>query len=181
VLVLCGLVLAGCSQQKMDMSSMKPPVRAAELDMLEPMVGNWSFTGEMKMPDGKVIKNSGTSSSAWECDRRVLVERAEEQMEGMPEKNYSFAIYTWNPDKKAFNTHYINSMGHESHGMMTYDPATKIYHMTGKGPDPMTGQTSHFDGHFKMIDNSTGEWEFGIWDAWKLSKTMEGKGTITRR
>src|SRR5262245_15510570 len=92
VLVCVGMASAviGCNKpQKMDPSAMRPPPRPVELDQLEPWVGSWSTSGDMTMPDGKSMKMSGNSTIAWECDRRVLMERAEGEMEGMPGKDIS--------------------------------------------------------------------------------------------
>lgn len=181
MLCLCiAAAVSGCGQpQKMDMSAMKPPERPKELDQLEPWVGNWTTSGEGTW-EGKPMKATGTSSITWECDRMVLVGRGEEDSEGMG-KSSMLEVYTWNPKTKRFNAHYFNSMGVESHGDMTYDANTKTHHITGKGPDPMTGKTTIFEGDSKMIDSNTYEWTWAMWDGWKIKKTGEGKGTMKRK
>lgn len=178
----CGFAVvlaAGCSEQKMDMSSMKPPERPMELNQLDAWVGNWSFTGEGTM-GGQQMKTSGTTTINWECDKRVLVCRGEEECEGMG-KSSMLEVYTWCPKTKKFNAHYFNSMGVESHGCMTYDEKTKTFHITGKGPDPMTGKETIFEGDSRMVDSSTFEWNWCMWDSWKMKKQGEGKGVMKRR
>lgn len=169
----------GCNQpQKMDMSAMKPPPRPAELDMLEPWVGQWASSGEMTM-GGKTMRMTGTGTIAWDCDRRVLVERAEEDMGDMG-KSSALILYSWNAKDKKFNTYYANSMGMASAGDMTYDERTKTFHMTGKGPNPMTGEMTRFDGYVSMPDNSTMDWrgkESGMWG----NTLGEFKGTAKRK
>jgi hypothetical protein len=176
--------IAGCQEpQKMDMSAMKPPERPRELDSLDAWAGNWTMTGEGKMGD-MTMKMSGSSTISWECDKRVMIARTEADCTGMgpdPMKESAVEIYTWNPKTKKFNTHYFNNMGVESHGDMTYDAATKTYHITGKGPDPMSGKTMHFEGDAKLVDSSTVDWTWCMWDDWKIKKTGEGKGTMKRK
>lgn len=181
VLCMCtAAAVAGCSQQqKMDMSAMKPPERPKELDNLEPWVGSWSNTGEMKMSDGKMMKMTGNSTIAWECDKRVLVERAESEMEGMG-KSSTMILYSWNPKAKSFNAWYCSSMGEASAGEMTYNEKSKTFHITGSGPNPMTGETTRFDGYVTMSDNSTMDWrgkESGMWG----NCLGEFKGTAKRK
>ena len=129
---------------------------------------------------GKTMKSTGSFTLNWECDRTVLIGRGEEQMEGMDQKMSMLEVYTWNPKAKKFNSHYF-SMGMESHGSMTYDSNTRTYHITGTGPDPMTGNDSVFEGDAKMIDNSTIEMTWCMWDGWKMKKLGEGKGTMRRK
>lgn len=180
---LCTAAAVGCAQpNKMDPSAMKPPSRPAELDRLEPWVGTWTISGDGTM-GGKKMTSTGTATIAWECDRRVLVERMEVTCEEMKEmgKMTGMIVYAWSPHEKEYETNYFNSMGMSADGEMKYNEATRTWHMTGEGDDPMTGAKTHWVGEMKMPDNNTMEWTHATWDAWKLKKLDEGKGTARRQ
>jgi len=172
------LACGGCSQQPMDMSTMKPPARPVELDQLEPWVGRWNATGEWTM-DGKTCKVNGTSTIAWECDKRALVEKSESEMEDMG-KMSMMVVYTYDTDAKNFKTFFASSMGDANMGEMKRCEKGGCWRISGKGKNPMTGQTTWFEGCIKMPDNSTMEWTWSEWDSWKLKKLGEGKGTAKR-
>lgn len=179
-LCICSMaVIAGCSQKQMDMSAMKPPERPKELDMLESWTGTWQATGDMTMADGKTMKSSGKSTIGWECDKFVLVEKMEHEMEGMG-KMSGMVVYSWNPGAKCYNTNYFSSMGECSGGTMKYDADKKCFCMSGKGKNPMTGETTNYVGHMKLTDSSTMEWTWEEWDGWKMKKTCCGKGIAKR-
>lgn len=175
-LMLC--IGSGCSQKPMDMSAMKPPERAKELDMLEPWVGRWTSTGEFTMGD-KPMKTTGTAEISWDCDKRVLVERCTEDM-GEMGKSSSLILYTYDAKDKVFRTYYTSSMGDASAGEMKWCEKDKCWCMKAKGRDPMTGETMIWEGCFKMPDNSTMEFNMTMWDGWKMKKMGTGKGTAKR-
>ena len=63
--VFAGLLLPGC-MPKMTMEDMKQmmPKRPVELDLLNPFVGTWESTGEMKFTGlDEVIQATGTMES----------------------------------------------------------------------------------------------------------------------
>jgi hypothetical protein len=166
----------------MDPSAMKPPARPAELDRLEPWVGTWQSTGEMKMSDGKTMHMTGTFTIGWECDRTVLVERMEETCDEMKDmgKIYGLIVFTWDAHEKEYETAFFNNMSMSADGDMKYNEATKTWTMTGEGYNPMLGQKTHWIGKITMPDSSTMEWTWTTWDAWKMKKLEEGKGTAKR-
>jgi len=170
--------IAGCGEpQKMDMSKMKAPERPKELAMLDPWIGNWTATNDCTM-NGQKMTGTGTSTISWECDKWVMVERANEKMGDM---NVSaLIVWSWCPKKKNFATMYYNSMGEASSGEMTWCEKDKCWCMKGKGVDAMTGQPSIFEGCMKMPDNNTIDFTWSMWDGWHLKKTGEGKGTAKR-
>lgn len=176
------MLMVGCAKpQQMDPSAMKMPARAAELDRLEQWVGTWQSTGEMKGPDGKTMHMTSTSTVGWECDRNVLVERMEGTCEEMKDmKMVGMVVYRWDPNDKEYETAFYDNMGMAADGDMTYNEATKTWTMKGEGYNPMHGQKTHWVGQVKMPDSSTMEWTWETWDAWKMKKLEEGKGTAKR-
>jgi|CXWL01.1.fsa_nt_gi hypothetical protein len=175
---MCSIALfAGCSQQNMDMSTMKPPERAKELDQLEAFVGTWNTTGEMNM-GGKTIQVTSTETAVWECDKRVLVTRSECNIPDMG-KMSSIIVYTYDAKEKEFETHFFDSMGMSAKGEMTWCEKTKTWTMTGKGTNPMTGQMTYWTGNMTMPDSSTMNWDWTSKDGWG-HVTESGKGTAKR-
>jgi hypothetical protein len=183
-MALCTAAAIGCQQPQhsMDPSAMKMPPRAAELDRLEPWVGTWQTSGEMKMPDGKVMHMTGTSTVAWECDRTILVEKMEGSVDEMKDmgKFMMMGVYRWDAKDREYESNWYDNMGTASDGDMTYNAATNTWRMTGDGYNPMHGQNTHFVGEVTMPDNNTMNWTWTVWDSWKMKKLEEGKGTSTR-
>jgi hypothetical protein len=175
---MCSIAFfAGCAQPTMDMSAMKPPERPKELDQLETFVGNWTMTGEMTMA-GKTMPMTGTSTAAWDCDRRIIVERGEANCGDMG-KMTSLGIYGWNAQEKEFETHYFESTGMAAKGEMVWCDKNKCWCMTGKGIEPMSGKMSYWSGTVKMPDSSTMDWTWLSKDGWG-NVMMSGKGTAKR-
>lgn len=174
-------LLTGCASPKHDMSDMKPPERAAELDKLDAFAGNWEYTMEMKMEGmEKPETYSGTSYATWECDRRLLVERVEGDM-GEMGKFHGLAIYTWDPQDKVFRTFWFDNMGSMHHGTMKYDEATKTWNTKGEGENLNTGERTRGKGWMKCVDDNTVKWGGTEYDSWGWKKKSEMTGTSKRK
>ena len=175
---MCSIALfAGCAQPNTDMSAMKPPERAKELDLLEVFVGSWTMTGEDKMGD-KTIATSGTFSCAWECDRRFMLEKVEVTMGEMGKMNM-LIVHSWDAKDKEFESHFFDSRGMASEGELSFDQKTNTWRSTGSGPDPMTGKRVKYLCNFRFVDNSTIELTSRCTDT--LGRVVcEGKGTAKR-
>ena len=126
--------------------------------------------------NGKTLKLNGSSSLAWECDRRVLLERATDTMETMG-KSYELIVYSWYDDAKDYKVGYFNSMGEANMGHMKWDASKGAFTMHGEGKDPMTKQPSVFEMEIRMPDTKTMQFTWAQWDSSHQKKTAEGKGT----
>lgn len=181
------VVIAGCAQPKITLEDLKkipPPERPKELALLEPMVGTWTMTGDMKMAGlDQTLACGGTYTTGWECDGRVLVERAQFEVADMGDagKMSSFSMTMYDPREKEFHTVWTMSNGETNYGEMEFDEATKTWHYEGKGYDPMTKQYKKTKGTFKMPDAGTAEWTHEEYDALGLTKMMEIKGASKRK
>lgn len=174
-------LLTGCASPKHDMSDMKPPERAAELDKLDAFAGNWEFNIQMTMEgQNEPFACTGTSYATWECDRRLLVERVEGDM-GEMGKFHGLGIYTWDPQDKVFRTFWFSNMGEMEHGTMRYDEATHTWTMKGEGQNLVTGERTRGKGTCKASDANTMEWTGAQYDSWGWTKKMEMKGTSKRK
>lgn len=159
-------LLVGCqSAQPMDMSQMKPPPRAPELSKLDPMVGNWESSGEMKMEGmDKPMSWKGTSHTGWEADGRILMERMDGTMGG--DKYSGVGIWTWDDKAKLFRTWWFGSMGEVEQGTAMFDESAKLWRMKsakGEGTAKPMGDT---------VEWSFAETSGGLFP----KKTMEMKG-----
>ncbi len=163
-----------------------PPPRPCELDKLDSWVGSWASTGEMKMCDGKTMTMNGTSTVAWECDKRVLVEKMSEKISGDPKADgmnmdmNGMVVTAWCCKEKKLKTTYYNNMGEISCGTMTYCDKSHTWCMKGKGLDAMSGKMAIWEGTMKMPDNNTMEWTWTQWDGSHMKKMMHGSGTAKR-
>jgi Protein of unknown function (DUF1579) len=181
-LALLFTLFFGCQQQQqqppMDMAEMmKPPPRPAELDRLQPLVGQWETTMEMKDPSGKVTAAKGSSTSGWEADKRILLERFEGSMNN--EKMSGLAIWSYNTKTGKYQMFWTDSHGNESHGTGTYDEATKTWRMQSTAHNHQKGTKFKEEGTMRFIDPNTMEWSSTA----KLpgGATMEMKGTSKRK
>lgn len=168
--------LAGCAQKSADMTSMKQPERPAELDRLEPWIGRWEGTGEMKMIGGQVIKTTGSQEYGWDLDRRVMLARETWGMEGMgPMRGVGF--YGYDPIKKAIVSSSFDDWGNVSEGKFKFDPHKNIWHMTYKGHGTMGATTG--TGTIVMPDRDTIQWTFE--EYFGLIKVMNASGVSKRK
>jgi hypothetical protein len=178
--MVCALwLVTGCQQPKMDMAEMmKPPPRPTELDQLDPLVGRWEGTAEMRIAGmDKPMTFHGTSTTAWEADRWALVERSEGTME---EGGKYAGLGTWSWDSKArvFRQTWIDNHGGSGSGTATYDASTKTWHMKARSSGPRGSTVG--EGTVKLSDSNTMEWNWTEWDSLKLRKMMEMHGTSKR-
>lgn len=184
VLSLVGFAsLSGCGPKptiddiKTEMTKAKP--RAAELDQLEKMVGTWETQGEMTFTgiEGK-ITFSGTSTSSWDLDKNVLVERINGEMAGSTMTGIS--MMWWDDREKEFRTFWIDSKGMSMEGEGEYNAKTGTWEMESEGVDPHSGQSTSGVGTMKLIDDNTMEWSHTEKNAWGMVM-MQMKGTSKRR
>lgn len=180
--VIALLAAAGCQQgppKGMSMEDMmKPPPRAAELDRLESLVGNWEGTGECKMGgSNETIATRGSNTVRWDCEKRVLVEHWEGEM-GEGNKMRGIGIWTWDPEVKKYRMWWFDNFGGTGEGLATYNDSTRTWTMQAKSKSPM-GKTAG-KGTVKMVDNNTMNYTWEEWNSWKTQKMMEMNGTSKR-
>lgn len=177
-------LLFGCQQNETTMQeAMKAPPRPAEMDMLGKWVGTWNGTGEMTMytKEGpKPMNATYTERIEWICGNQFLLSRSDMNM-GEGETMQMAAIFGWNKDEKEVHISEYMSNGDRSRSEMEYDKTAGLWKMEGHGKNPMTGQPTRSEGTMKMIDDNTIEWQFTMWDSWKINKVMEGKGTSKKQ
>lgn len=183
-LCLAGASIVGCQQKEISMEeAMKPPPRPAELDMLGNWVGNWNGSGDMTMytKDGPQ-KMTATYSERieWIAGSQFLLARSEMNM-GEGETMQMAAVFGWDRNEKEFRGWEFMSNGDTSTMEMEYDKEAGHWDMEGRGKNPMTGEPTYSQGTMKMVDDNTIEWQFTMWDSWKLKKIMDGKGTSRKQ
>ena len=176
-------VLSGCGGGKAEMQAGAPPgppPRAAELDRLNDMVGNWEYTMEMT-PEGmdKPMVSKGTVSTQWDCDKHCIVEHVDGDM-GEQGKFHGMSVMTWDPKAKTYRSMWCDSTGEVSMGTSEYDDETKTWTGKSKGANGM-GDTVVGEWTSRVIDANTVEWSGTQWNAWKTKKLVEFKGTNRRR
>lgn len=173
--------LVGCQQPKMDLEKMMtPPARPPELDQLNPFVGTWEGTWEMKTKGtDKPVTGKGTDVFAWDADRWVMVERADGTMNG--HRMVGTGLWVWDPQAKLFCYTSSDNYGMIMTGTCRYDAKTGIWHMKGRTRDTVRGEQSVGEGTLKMVDANTMEWNFAGWDSLHLVRYMEFSGTSRRK
>lgn len=177
-------LLIGCEQPATSMEqAMKAPPRPAELDMLDKWVGNWNGTGEMTMytkEGAKPMTATYNERIEWIAGRQFLLSRSEMNM-GEGETMQMAGIMGWDKNEQEIHGWNFMSNGDTETMEMEYNQTAGIWEMEGQGKNPMTGQSARSEGTMKMVDDNTIEWQFTMWDSWKLNKVMDGKGTSKKQ
>lgn len=173
--------LTGCQQPAACNQEMAggPPPRPAELDKLDQFVGNWTSECEMKM-DGKTTTCKGTSTSAWDLDKSVVVSKMEFDMGEMGMMK-GMEVMTWDPTSKVYRTSWFDSMGGNGVGTMRYDEKSNTWITKGSGRDPMSGESRLNSGTIKMSSDGSHEWSFKETDGWGFKTTMDMTGTSKKQ
>ena len=175
-------MLIGCQQPQSDLAEvMKPPPRPAELDQLDMFIGTWEGTGEVKAAGSdEVVTSEGVETYSWDADKWVLVSRFEYTM-GDEDDMRGLAIWTWDAKAKKYRIWSFDNGGYCESASAKYDQDTKTWHIKGKSGNTVTGEKFVGKGSYKMVDADTQEWNYTVWDGWKLRKLMEFKGTSHRK
>ena len=175
------VMLMGC-QKQIDMAEMmKTPPRPVELDQLEMLIGTWEGTAEMKVAGSdEVMTSEGVETYSWDADKWVLVSHFEYKT-GDENAMRGLAIWTWDAKAKKYRTWSFDNSGYQDSATAKYDQETRTWHFKGKSRNTVTGKSSVGKGSAQMVDDDTQEWNYTVWDGWKLRKLMEFKGTTHRK
>lgn len=171
--------MLGCAKPDIH-EMMKLPPRPAELDRLDKMAGNWDFTMTFKMGD-QSMNGHGTSHVEWDCDRWMLTERVEGQMEGQTGTYHGKGAYIYDPSAKKYHMMWYGNNGGLMHGMMTYDDDKKVWHCEGKGRDTIHGMSCCTKATIKWVDDNTVEFKESMYDGLGLFKMGESTMTMKRK
>lgn len=183
VAALLAVGLAGCQQPEIKLADiLKVPPRPAELDRLEMFVGRWEGAGEMKLvASDEVGTTRGVETVSWDADKWLLVSRFEYTTGDSEDKMVGVGIWTWDAKAKKYRLWSFDSFASFDTATATYDETNKTWHFKAKSRNLATGETCVGEGTLKMPDSDTQEWDFAIWDRWKLRKFVEMKGTSRRK
>ena len=155
------------------------PKRTAEFDHLDMFVGEWETTGEIKMIGvDEPFKITGTSSAKWECDKRLVVDRAEYDM-GPLGSMTGVTVWGFEPKSGKFRMWWFDSFSESATGRASYDEKTRTWSMKTKGKNAWCNIVNK--GTIRQVDNDTLEWTWTQWDAWHIWKISEMKGTSRRK
>lgn len=168
--------LTGCDQPQMSMQDMQPPPRPAELDRLEPMVGEWDTEMTMTMPGSdKPMTSKGSSSIKWGLDKNYLVEHVQGDM-GEMGKFQGMSVMSYDAKDKVYRMWWFDSMGAVGEGTLTCDAGGKTWNGESEGDNLRTGQKSRGYGGHTMVDNNTIDWNWRETDMWgRETMKMTGK------
>lgn len=174
--------LCGCEDKKMDMADMTAPPRPAELDRLNDFVGTWKGETKITMFNGKdqVMISEGVNHAEWCCDGRFMVEHFEGTF-GEGQAMTGIGIWTWDEKAGKYRTWWFDSFGSASTGEAEYDEEDGEWELTGKGRNLITGDTTSGEGEIRVLGDNTLEYHFTEWDAWRLKKIMQMKGSSRRQ
>jgi len=183
LMVLLGVVMVGC--QKPDMSdAFAAPQRPAALDHLGMLVGTWEGEATIKICGlDEPMTGKGTSTSTWDADKWMLVERYEYEA-GEDEMIKGTSIYTWDPKIKKFRLFGTNNWGELMSGTGSYCPKSKTWYFEGETCHLYGGGKTYGKGYSKMINEKTQEWKWKEWTRFLYffkTDIFEGEGTVHRK
>ena len=160
-----------------EIRAMQPP-RPVELDRLEILLGDWVNEGEVSVAVlAEPMRSGGTNHAEWSLDRRTVVGHADLDM-GPLGKMTGMSIWSWDPLIKKYRMKWFDSIGETLEAVITYNEATQIWHMKGKGQK--FGIKTSGRGTMRRIDDDTLEWTWKEYDAFGIIQLAHMKG-ISRR
>lgn len=178
---LCLVTMTACSAPPMSFEAMKAMMlpRSPELDALEMLAGDWTTEGQVQFIGmDEPITTTGTSSAAWACDKRFLIDRSEYDM-GPLGPMTGVSIWGWDPQRKHFVFWWFDGFGERATGTARYDKNAKVWHIITRGQSTRCNVKSK--GTIKMIDANTLEWTWEQWSAWGFLKYADMKGVSRRK
>jgi len=180
VVVWLGMTTA-CSTPPMSLDAMKAmmPVRPPELDTLQMLVGDWTTEGQVQFIGmDEPMTTTGTSSAAWACDKRFLIDRSEYDMGPLgPMKGVS--VWGWDPQRRRFVFWWFDGFGESASGTARFDESAKMWHISTRGQSTRCSVKNK--GTIRMLDENTLEWTWAQWSAWGFPKYADMKGVSRRR
>jgi len=177
-------LLFGCKSSCKDMGGWAKPPRPEVLDQLQPLIGSWESSFEIRTAGSEeVIVGSSTHTVLWDIDRRVLIDRMTAEL-GDGEKMEGLGLWTWDPKRKVFSTWWLDDHGAIDTGTAEYDEKASTWKL--KGVSSKAGRVLLTDGSTTFIDENTQRWSFREWipwwgTRWKLAKVVEFSGTSVRK
>ena len=179
VVPLAAMLVSGCTDQKVDFSTIQRPERVAELDAYNVFVGKWNWEAELVNADEPDKMWSGTAEWRWELGNQwlhgVLTAKS-------ARTNFNAAgVWGWNPNSKKYVWWMFNNWGFAQEGTASYCQKCRRWQMnyTSVGLD---GTPSFGYYTMKVVDDDTLEWTNLEWaDAMHMVKKMEMKGTYKRQ
>ncbi len=147
----------------------------ADHKVLEPFVGNWTYTVQSWMkPGDKPEQSFGKNQNSWTMDGRFLKQEVSGKWAGQPFKGIGYTGF--DKVRGEYQSIWLDNM---MTGMMTasgnYNPATKTITQTGEFSCPITGDKNMwYRSELTMIDNDHHKYSaFGKDEKGKEFKTME--------
>jgi Protein of unknown function (DUF1579) len=175
-------LMAGCQEPDMAEMMAKQKARPSEMDMLSPMLGEWTSTSESKMMGmDEVMKGTGSGEYHWGVNDRYLMGTMKIDMGGMMGSLTGTEYWTYDSSIKKFRTWWFDDMGTAGTGTAWYDDASRTWKMRGKGYDTVGGRHTTYNGWMRFKNNVTLDWEWSEYGALGLVKFHEVSGTSRRK
>ena len=164
VSLLCGAVLlmsAGAfpayaqkakeKEKKKESAAVKPPARPDELKTLERFVGVWSTETTIRVAEWtpKADKQKGVTKYEWIVGNRFLQSRGSSDNG----KFHDSEIMTYDPESKAFQSWYFDSMGFTGDSVGQWDEKSQTMTWTGD-----VGDGGKLINTVKFVNKDTQEW-----------------------
>jgi len=178
--VWLGLTSAACMPRMtiQDIADMRPP-RAAQLDRLERLIGEWETEGEVRMAVlDQPLTATGRSTARWTLDRRFLMEEAELDMGDLGRVSGT-SIWSYDAAIGKYRMWWFDSLGETSESVITYDEKSDAFFMRTRGRK--YGYATTGRGTLRHVDENTLAWTWKEFDGMGLIELADMKGVSRRR
>jgi hypothetical protein len=160
-----------------EIQAMRPP-RPAELDLLEPLVGEWEVNGVARIAGlEEVIQLAGTSSAKWDADRTHMIDTSYTSMPGMGGLTGTM-LWVWDHRGGHFRILRVDGYPVSAVGKARFAEEDMTWHLAMNVRLPELN--AYARGTIKIVDDNTLHWTWREWDSLMLVELADMKGTSNR-
>lgn len=178
---MCAVATTGCVRNmSLDEISAMRPVRAAEMNHLDLLVGDWETRGHARFAGlEEVLEVTGTSSAAWADDERShLVERSTTHIPGLKTLSGTM-IWIWDPRANLFRIFRVDGYPATGVGTARFDKDNQTWTMAVDAKLPQMDAVAK--GRIQIVDQNTLRWTWREWDSLGLVEIVDMKGVSRRK
>lgn len=179
--VICILVpgwIGGCAASNQNLGDTPQVHRPVELDKLNMFLGKWEGQFQVRIPgQDQPITGTGTSHYEWTCDRWVLMEHSQTQVDG-EDATKDVCLWSWDPKGRKYQLAWLDNTGTMMHATGQFESDGKTMRVIAHGANPLTGKRTYGQGSIAFTDPNTKVWSFKQWNnPFKWGQPIISSGT----
>ncbi len=167
VAAICSLapeLIGGCAGSQPILRDTSRIQRPVELDKLSMFLGRWEGRFQVRHPgQDQPTVGTGRSHYEWTCDRWVLMEHSQTQVDGQ-DMIQDVCLWRWDPGDEEYHLAWSDNTGTMMHATGRFDSDGKTMKVIAHGDNQLTGKRSYGEGNIVFTDPNTKVWSFRQWE-----------------